>query len=166
MKMRLGFVTNSSSSSFILSFKDENSIYETLKKEFPKNIKNGWSAGDEGYLEKLFNEIQEADKLTLNDVKELVKEEDYNIYWQIIKELTSSKKMSYSEISDFLETNEGKHILDKAYEKEIETILQRIGDDKIIVEVEHGDGGMGEDGVLEYDILPKLSCTIASFSHH
>ena len=43
MKIRSDYVTNSSSSSFILSFKDEESVYNTLKEQFPKYIENGWS---------------------------------------------------------------------------------------------------------------------------
>ena len=45
MKIRNDFVTNSSSSSFILSFKDEESVRKTLKEQFPDYIKLGWSAG-------------------------------------------------------------------------------------------------------------------------
>ena len=75
MKIRNDYVTNSSSSSFILSFKDEDSIYNTLKEQFPKNIENSWSAGEEGYLYQLLNEIEEAYRLTKNDVRDIIEDE-------------------------------------------------------------------------------------------
>ena len=92
MKIRTDYVTNSSSSSFILSFKDENSIYETLKDQFPKNIKEGWSCGDNGYLFQLLSEIEEAERLTENDIEEIVFEE----------KLEEEKSMSYPEVREFL----------------------------------------------------------------
>lgn len=59
MKIRRDYVTNSSSSSFILSFADEDSIYDTLKEQFPKDIESGWSAGEYGYLSDLLNRISD-----------------------------------------------------------------------------------------------------------
>ena len=48
----------------------------------------------------------------------------------------------------------------------VEKIMQKIGNNKVIVQVEHGDGGCGEDGMLEHEILPNLDCTAIRFSHH
>ena len=134
MKIRSDYVTNSSSSSFILSFKNEESIYNTLKEQFPKNIENSWSAGDEGYLCQLLNEIEEAYRLTKNDVREIIEDERW-----------------YSE---------------EPCEDEIIKVMEKIGNDEVIVQVEHGDGGEGEDGMLEHEILPNLDCTVVRFSHH
>ena len=44
--------------------------------------------------------------------------------------------------------------------------MKKIGDDHVSVQVEYGDGGEGEDGIMEHEILPNLDCTIARFSHH
>lgn len=60
MKIRSDYVTNSSSSSFILSFKNEESVLKTLEEQFPKNVKPGWSAGEEGYLNQLIFERFES----------------------------------------------------------------------------------------------------------
>lgn len=53
MKIRKGFVTNSSSSSFILGFKSEESIKEELQKE---NL-------EEEYFEEILRDVTEAAKL-------------------------------------------------------------------------------------------------------
>lgn len=166
MKIRNDFVTNSSSSSFILSFKDEDSVLSTLKSQFPKYIEAGWSYGDEGYLQQLVNEIENADRLTKDDIKEMVENESWSIRWELEEKLEYEKNMSYFEIRDFFKTSEGQKMIEDACEKEVNKLLQDIGDDQVIVEVEHGDGGEGEDGVLEHEILPHLGCTKIRFSHH
>ena len=166
MKIRTDYVTNSSSSSFILSFKDENSIYTALKSQFPKNIKTGWSCGDNGYLNQLLSEIENAKRLTANDIKDIVIDESWSIRWELEKELEYEKNMSYSEIRDFFKTNEGKKMIENACKDEFDEIMNDIGSDKVIVQVEHGDGGEGEDGILEHEILPSLNCTKVRFSHH
>lgn len=166
MKIRADYVTNSSSSSFILSFKDENSIYKTLKNQFPKDIETGWSYGNNGYLGQLLSEIEDADRLTEEDIKKIVEDESWSIQWKLEKKLENEKNMSYSELRDFFETSEGSRLIDDACIDEFNRIMEKIGNDKVIVEVEHGDGGEGEDGILEHEILPSLDCTKIRFSHH
>lgn len=165
MKIRTDYVTNSSSSSFILSFKDEKSIKKTLEEQFPKYVESGWSAGEAGYLGQLLNEIDEADRLTSDDVKELVNDESWSIRWSLEDKL-ERKGMSYSEAMDFLETTEGQKMIDDACADQVKSVMDKIGDNKVVVEVEHGDGGEGEDGMLEHEILPNLDCTVIRFSHH
>lgn len=170
MKIRNDFVTNSSSSSFILSFKDEESIYDTLEEQFPTDIEECWSAGEEGYLQQLLDEIKDAKRYTKNDVISLIEYESRYMYeWLFRRQLTQCG-MSYSEKQEYLNTNEGKEELRKYTEgcikERIKDAFEKIGDDIVIVEVEHGDGGEGEDGVLENKILPELDCTVVSFSHH
>lgn len=99
--------------------------------------------------------------------KRMIKDE---IYWSIKRSLEetleSEKHMSYSEIRDFFKTGEGQKMIDNTYKEEIDRIMKGIGDDKVIVEVEHGDGGEGEDGILENEILPNLDCTKSRISLH
>lgn len=166
MKIRTDYVTNSSSSSFILSFKDEESIYSTLKEQFPTDIEAGWSYGDKGYFHQLLDEIEYADRLTENDIKRIIEEENWSIRWEIEEKLSHEKNMSYSESRDYFKTEEGQKMLDDACKEEIDKIMRAIGDDKVVVEVEHGDGGEGEDGILEHEILPALDCMKIRFSHH
>ena len=57
-------------------------------------------------------------------------------------------------------------MIEDACKDEFYRIMKDIGNDKVIVQVEHGDGGEGEDGMLEHEILPSLECTKIRFSHH
>ena len=165
MKIRNDYVTNSSSSSFILSFKDENSIYSTLKEQFPENIESGWSAGDEGYLCQLLNEIEEANRLTEHDVKEMIEDEIWSIRWSL-EETLMEQGMKYFEVKEFFKTEEGEKMIRDTCDEKVNNVIGKIGNNKVIVKVNHGDGGEGEDGVLEHEILPNLDCTVIRFSHH
>lgn len=165
MKIRTDYVTNSSSSSFILSFKDEDSIYDTLKEQFPKDIESGWSAGEEGYFEQLWNEIKDANRLTQEDIETIVADES-GVYWDMIEEIENDMDMNYSEAKEFLKTPDGQKRFSDLFGSQIKDLMNKIGDDKVVVQVNHGDGGEGEDGMLEHNILPNLGCTVARFSHH
>jgi hypothetical protein len=160
----MDFVTNSSSSSFILSFKDEYCIYNTLKEQFPKDIEEGWGA-EKGYIYQLLEEIEEAVRLTKDDVITLFDYEK-DIAWDLRYKLCSEKCWSSKEAADYVESPEGQAEIAKIRQNAIEEITNKIGDNKVIVEVEHGDGREGEDGVLENYILPKLGCTVVQFPHH
>lgn len=164
MKVRSDFVTNSSSSSFILAFKDEDTIYKTLEEQFPQ-VENGWSAGEDGYLSQLYREICEAHLLTHNEVKEIVEEEDDTIS-EFSYYLKKKYGMPYDKERNFVFSDKGRREFEKFKRERVKSILESIGDSQIIVEVEHGSGGDGEDGVLEHEILPRLDCTVARFSHH
>jgi RNA-binding protein YhbY len=167
VKIRSDYVTNSSSSSFILAFSNEDSIYKTLKEQFPEDIVEGWSAGEEGYFNQLIDEIDNAKRLTREDLIKIFNQEKYSIRRELIRELVEKRDgMDYCDAYDYLKTEDGNSQINKVYEKRLEKFLKDIGDNKVIVEVEHGDGGEGEDGMLERKILPRLGCTIKRFSHH
>lgn len=167
MKIRRDYVTNSSSSSFILSFKDEDSIYDTLKEQFPKDIESGWSASEGGYLPDLLNRISDEKRLTQEDIKEIIEDEErWSIRWELREKYEREKGMSHLEAWEFFDSPEGEKLIKEECGKITAEIMKKIGDDHVIVQVEYGDGGEGEDGVMEHKILPNLDCTIARFSHH
>lgn len=167
MKIRSDFITNSSSSSFILSFRDENSIEETLRSQFPSDIEVGFSGEDISYLDQVIEECKdESNRYTREEIEdELWDESDYPIWYLLVKD-KQSEGMSYSEARDYMNSEDGHQLLQSEVRKKVESILSEIGDDTIIVSISHGDGGDGEDGVLEHQILPYLQCTRAYFSHH
>ena len=82
MKIRKGFVTNSSSSSFILGFKSEESIKEELQKE---NL-------EEEYFEEILRDVTEAAKLDREDVLEGYSEEIYYQMYLIVRNLKYEKR--------------------------------------------------------------------------
>jgi hypothetical protein len=165
-KVRSDFVTNSSSSSFILAFKDEASVYSTLKNQFPEDIEEGWSAGEHGYFYQVLEEINEAPRLTKEDLEQIILDEHWSAKWELERKYMDEHGATYREFSDYLETDEGIQALERAYSSYRDSILAAIGDNKVIVEIEHGDGGEGEDGMLEHHILPYLDCVKVRFSHH
>lgn len=164
MKIRKDFVTNSSSSSFILFFPSEDCIEQVLREQFPHEITPSWSCGD-GYLNQLLEDIDEAERLTPESVRDRIESGHYYIRWDMEDELAKNG-MSRQEIKDYLASDEGKKALGERFDAIFESVMKKIGDSKVIVEVDHGDGGMGEDGVLEKEILPSLGCMATIFSHH
>lgn len=152
MKIRSDFVTNSSSSSFILGFKNRSEIKEILEKEIP----DYYSAHREELLEEIAKCIQSKEEILL--------EYREDVYWSCLWELEEELGCRYS-----YETREQPWFKEKLQNKinqRASKLEKDLEDKEIIVSVEHGDGGSGEDGILEHEILPYLSCTFARISHH
>lgn len=167
MKLRNDFVTNSSSSSFILSFKDEESILSTLESQFPEDIEPSWSC-ESGYLQQLLDDItDEKNRYTKDEIECLLFSELHcQLKCECICQLMDELNLSYIDAKNRVDTDYAKTVLNTKCANEVKSTIDKIGNDEIIVMIEHGDGGHGEDGVLEHDILPRLLCTRASFSHH
>ena len=92
MKVRKGFVTNSSSSSFILGFKDEDSIARTLKED---NVYD--------YFSTIYQDCLEAEKMDLETMLNNYKEEiGGDIHWGIIWTYKDKHgSLSWDEIREF-----------------------------------------------------------------
>ena len=102
MKIRNGFVTNSSSSSFILGFKDKEEI-ETLVEHT-----------DPHYLE-LYNDILDAKSMDIDSVVEEFKDDVYwDENWKLRERLQEEKGLSYEEVFALRKTPEFKTALDEA----------------------------------------------------
>lgn len=166
MKIRNGFVTNSSSSSFILAFKDANDVERNLEStyfdEYPI------------HRDELRSEIFGDCRKTYDEIVEIIeKDECYGVYdWDLIHKYKKIIKKENPEIDDwnlYLAAEKDERYLAElnAIQKNaLDKINSRLEGKTIFAYVEHGDGGNGEDGILEHEILPYLECTVKRFSHH
>lgn len=146
MKIRTDFVTNSSSSSFILGFKDEDSIKcivdelsmlsEEEKEEVISNIENNIISKEKAA--EFFIENQWTSNWEFNGKR----------YWDLTKEEIHSKEYE-------------KFIEDKKNELKND-LMNKMGD-KIISLVKYDDC---VNSMMEHEVMPSLSCTIERISHH
>lgn len=159
MKIRNDYVTNSSSSSFIVGFKSENDIDLQLKESMAK-----------------CNSIYKYDEV-LRDIKKhrITKEHALEIFkdevrWNVkfyLEDSYEDKLGGYTNFEKWIEKKENKKEFDDAVNSKIDELYKRfkekIDDCEYLAEVEYCDH---TDGDLEHEIMPYLDCTINRFSHH
>ena len=153
MKIRKGFVTNSSSSSFILGFKSEESIKEELQKE---NL-------EEEYFEEILRDVTEAAKLDREDVLEGYSEE---IYYQTLWEIEDSLYVPYSKKLEIRKTEEFQEKLNKAIVNRAAELEQSMEGLSVFVEIDYSDNDGFRYSNLEHYIAPNMNCCLAVISHH
>lgn len=152
-KVRNGFVTNSSSSSFILGFKDEDSIAKTL-------------ADDNtcGYFETIYRDCLESEKM---DIETMLNNCRESIYWEVFYNLEDklAERMNWDEIFEFTKTDEFKKLVEEETDKRINELRKDAEGKSIFVEVEYEDHSLS-GSELEHDIVPYLDCCLEVFSNH
>lgn len=155
MKIRTDYVTNSSSSSFIVGFKNEDSVEQALRNEL--------------YLGARFDTV-------LNDVKrnriskaealhQFRDEMYYDAEWSLENEY--ERKIGYQSFYDWLKDHRNR---EEFYQKVndrldvwFEEFKQKIECLDYLALVDYDDHSNGD---LEHEIMPRLGCTIQRFSHH
>lgn len=152
MKIRKGFVTNSSSSSFILGFTSEEDIKKELEAEDLKE-----------YFDEVLKDVTRAIKLTKDEVLEGYAEE---IYYDTLWELEDRLDVPYDKKFEFRETEEFQEKLIKAITNRVSELEQDMEGCSTFVEINYSDndGFMYSD--LEHYIVPNMKCCLAAISHH
>lgn len=157
MKIRCDYVTNSSSSSFIVGFKSENDIDSQLKESMVKC--------DSIYrYDDVLRDIKNH-RITKEYALEIFKDE---VRWDVEFYLEDSYEDKLGSYTNFKKwKKENKKEFDDAVNSKLDELYKRfkekIDDCEYLAEVEYDDH---TDGDLEHEIMPYLDCTIRRFSHH
>lgn len=155
MKIRTDYVTNSSSSSFIVGFKDEENIESQLRSEI-----YAAERFDTIFRDVKNNRISKAEAL-----HQFRDEMYYDAEWSLQNEY--ERKIGYQSFYDWLKDHRNR---EEFYQKVndrldvwFEEFKQRIEGLDYLALVDYDDHSNGD---LEHEIMPRLGCTIQRFSHH
>ena len=152
MKIRKGFVTNSSSSSFILGFTSEENIKKELEAEDLKE-----------YFDEVLKDVTEAIKLTKDEVLEGYAEE---IYYDTLWDLEHRLNIPYDKKFEIRETKEFQEKLNKAITDEVSDLEREMQGYSVFVEINYSDNDGLMYSTLEHHIAPNMYCCLAVIDHH
>lgn len=159
MKIRTDFVTNSSSSSFILAFKNESNIADELLKGFDDESMRDFPT--------VYYDVKKAEKLTQEQVIEEIKEYysweiEYSLYSRYTNE-QRLKGLPAIKRSEWIETSEAKAMIEEKMKEVIKNAKAKMKGKKLLVEVEYSDH---EHSMLEHEVMPRMENLVISFNNH
>lgn len=172
MKIRSDFVTNSSSSSFILAFKDKEDGFAQIS-----NLLKDNDSSAIGYLLKDFNceDPIPCDELYDRIKDDLENEASTEMWFGDNNGWYSRKKDTFehrwfkahpgAKYSDYYNSIEYKEEIDRRVKEKYVGICSKLDQNSYIVELEYEDHNTIES-MLEQEILPECDFTVYTFNHH
>lgn len=171
MKVRQDFVTNSSSSSFILAFDS--------KEDGAEKISAMAKRYGSDYVMQLLHDFMEAtpiqkemfESAVINDVRddaELLTDYGEGSWWSSDKPTFQKRWREAhpnSEYIDYYDSAERELEVDRRTKEILSKIKEDIGDKEYMVELEYEDH-TDVGSALEHDILPEQEFTVRRFNHH
>lgn len=154
MKIRLDFVTNSSSSSFIVAFQN--------KADMERQRENMLHIYSKYIVDTIFGDI-ERHKVTYTQAKALVKEavEDECYYRYRYGHRSPYQDKPYS----WFDSNEYKKMIKPEIDRELERFEKSYNHRGIFAEVSYSDH-TSEGSMLEHEIMPNQSFVVKSINCH
>lgn len=140
MKIRTDFVTNSSSSSFILGFKSESTIHDELARKLP-----------EKYLSIVLNNIEHSKRMNADEAIEYLREELYDkAYCDVMYRDQRFADIPFTELSRLAEYGEGKDLIEAKLNQYIDSAKERMEGFNVFAEVTYEDHTI-TGSALEHD---------------
>lgn len=170
MKIRCDYVTNSSSSSFILAYKNKDEAIKDAKR----------TRMESDAREILLNDIINTIPCTKKKIDDILMDEckagavhylefgdgDWWCSQKDTWESTWRRNNPGKQYRDMIESPEYKKAVEEKTKEYVSEVKKRIGDLEYVLYMEYSDEDGSVYGDLEHEIMPKLIGTVKRFSHH